>query len=88
MRSESRPAAALALDHGPGVDRGSDRGLDRDRALALDRDRGTMVLSPQLPRALTLRLDLAPTLIGAAIEAAPIEACRKADGLRFVLDVT
>jgi hypothetical protein len=29
------------------------------------------------------------TLIrGAAIEAAPIEACRKTDGLRFVLDVT
>jgi hypothetical protein len=49
---------------------------------------GTWYYRRNCPGRSRFAFDMAPTLIGAAIEAAPIEACRKADGLRFVLDVT
>jgi hypothetical protein len=76
LRSEARPATGACpqpLAYGPRVDRGSDRGLDHDRALALDRDRGTMVLSSQLPRALALWPGpRGPRVDRAAVEGVPI----------------
>jgi hypothetical protein len=55
--------------------------LDHDRAIAFDRDRRPWYSGCNCPGRL-------PALDRAAIEGAPIEACRKTNGLRFVLSVT
>jgi hypothetical protein len=69
-----RIASFQALAASP--DRGSNRGLDRDRAIALDRDREAVVLSIAPGRPSRVALDHWPPH-WAAIEGDPIEACCK-----------